>query len=145
MPDRLRDFARWYLTEVDAGHWPVCMPSDPLRIHGGGSELILFRDAAGHQVELVQVAPNLPIPAHSHRRFASYDLRLCGDRATMVAGRLQPSLPRATDGLRRAVPLPRGCVHGGQALTPGSFLSLQKWYEGPIGFGTDDWIGEPWL
>jgi hypothetical protein len=141
MFDRLRSFAEWYLAEVDAGRWPVARPSDCLRITPGWSEFIIYRHPSQpYQVAQVIVRPDFEVPQHRHPNMSSLDLRLCGDSSTVIGGRPQPSLPRATEGLRRAVPIRRNAAHGGVTPSGAAFLTIQRWHDCTPGFASEDWI-----
>jgi hypothetical protein len=136
MPDRLRDFASWYLAEP---RWPIAMPADSLRVLDGWSELILYRDG-DYQVELVTVKPDYVIPPHRHPHIASYEYQVVGDSTVHIGGRPLPSVPREGAGIRRCCSLPRNMLHGGVTPTGGVFLTLQRFHGLAPTFASDDWL-----
>jgi hypothetical protein len=139
----LRDFAAWYL---GGPSWPIAMPSAPLRLHPGGSELVLYRDGTTFQAELIIIRPDFPVPPHRHPHVDALDVNLSGDNRVVIAGRTMPLLSpdECAHPFARRIPVPRNVLHEGETATGSAYLSLQRWHGGRIGFITDDWRGEKW-
>lgn len=124
-------------------------PADAVLMVEGTTTVVLYREGC-FQVELVALAPNLPIPEHVHPDVESYEVALAGELEFFVDG-LQAGFIRASraDGrsrdLGKYVPVRADAPHGGRTGARGAaFLSVQRWREGTApGHVLLNWAGPP--